>query len=137
MGPVWWVLPRSPDAFQPPDKPANLILQNAVERTFLPPGAFDPAAAPAAAEAAARGRGLYADVPRGTYLVRGENVLLLGEIDLDRDDEPPPGHDPIDANVMAGLTKAKKAADKAAEKARVKKLAALGFEGENMGEILL
>ncbi|ERS95066.1 U6 snRNA-associated Sm-like protein LSm1 [Sporothrix schenckii 1099-18] len=116
------------------DQFANLILQNAVERTFLPPGAFEASAAP---ESAAQGRGLYADIPRGTYLVRGENVLLLGEIDLDRDDEPPPGHDKIDAEVMAELAKKKKAADKVVEKARVKKLSGLGFEGENMGEILL
>ncbi|EFW98598.1 small nuclear ribonucleoprotein [Grosmannia clavigera kw1407] len=116
------------------DQFANLILQNAIERTFLAPGTFEAAAAP---ESAAQGHGLYADIPRGTYLVRGENVLLLGEIDLDRDDEAPPGHDKIDSDVMAELHKKKKAVDKAAEKSRVKKLSVLGFEGENMGEILL
>lgn len=109
-------------------------MQNAVERTFLPPGVFEASVAP---ESAANGRGLYADIPRGTYLVRGENVLLLGEIDLDRDDEAPPGHDKIEESVMVELAKKKKAADKVAEKARVKKLSGLGFEGENMGEILL
>lgn len=69
--------------------------------------------------------------------MRGENVLLLGEIDLDRDDEPPPGHDKIDADLMTELVKKKKASDKIAEKARVKKLSGLGFEGENLGEILI
>ncbi|CAK7265007.1 hypothetical protein SEPCBS119000_001291 [Sporothrix epigloea] len=116
------------------DQFANLILQNAVERTFMPPGAFEASVAPASAVG---GRGLYSDVPRGTYLVRGENVLLLGEIDLDRDDEPPPGHDKIDPDVMAELAKKKKASDKIIEKARVKKLSGLGFEGENLGEIML
>ncbi|OAA67164.1 small nuclear ribonucleoprotein [Niveomyces insectorum RCEF 264] len=116
------------------DQFANLILQSTIERTFLPPGGFDAAAAP---ESAAQGHGLYADVPRGTYLVRGENVLLLGEIDLDRDDEPPAGHDKIGADLMDELVKKKKAADKVAERARVKKLAKLGFEGENLGEVLL
>ena len=42
---------------------ANLVLQDTVERIFVP--------APAA---------LYADVQRGVFLVRGENVLMLGEI---------------------------------------------------------
>ncbi|KAF8252298.1 hypothetical protein K440DRAFT_633573, partial [Wilcoxina mikolae CBS 423.85] len=32
---------------------------------------------------------MYCDIPRGVYIVRGENVLLLGEIDLDREDDVP------------------------------------------------
>lgn len=39
---------------------ANLVLQDAIERIFV--------------------QDVYADVPRGVFLVRGENVLLLGEI---------------------------------------------------------
>ena len=39
---------------------ANLVLQDTVERIFV--------------------KDLYADVHRGIFLVRGENVLLLGEI---------------------------------------------------------
>ena len=39
---------------------ANLVLQDTVERIFV--------------------QNFYADVIRGIYLVRGENVLLLGEI---------------------------------------------------------
>jgi hypothetical protein len=39
---------------------ANLVLQDTIERIYA-------------------GR-LYADVPRGIFLVRGENVLLLGEV---------------------------------------------------------
>ena len=31
----------------------------------------------------------YGDVPKGLYIVRGENVVLMGEIDLDREDEIP------------------------------------------------
>lgn len=38
----------------------NLVLQDTIERLFA-------------------GK-LYADIPRGLFLVRGENVLLLGEI---------------------------------------------------------
>ena len=39
---------------------ANLVLQDTVERLYA--------------------GNLYADIPRGIFLVRGENVLLLGEI---------------------------------------------------------
>lgn len=71
------------------------------------------------------------------FLVRGENVLLLGEIDLDRDDDPPPGYDKADAEVVESLAKQKKVEDKTKEKSRLRKLSTLGFEGENMGEIML
>lgn len=40
--------------------PANIVLENAVERIYV--------------------KEVYADIPRGVFLVRGENVLLLGEI---------------------------------------------------------
>lgn len=40
--------------------PANLVLQDTIERIFV--------------------QKIYADIPRGIFLVRGENVLLLGEI---------------------------------------------------------
>lgn len=39
---------------------ANLVLQDTIERIYA--------------------GSLYADVPRGIFLVRGENVLLLGEV---------------------------------------------------------
>lgn len=39
---------------------ANLVLQDTIERIFV--------------------QDIYADIPRGIFLVRGENVLLLGEI---------------------------------------------------------
>ena len=39
---------------------ANLVLQDTIERIFV--------------------KGVYADISRGIFLVRGENVLLLGEI---------------------------------------------------------
>ena len=41
---------------------ANLVLQDTVERIFV--------------------REVYADISRGIFIVRGENVLLLGEIVL-------------------------------------------------------
>lgn len=71
------------------------------------------------------------------FLVRGENVMLLGEIDLDRDDDPPPGYDQADPELVEKLAKEKKAEDKPKEKKRLDNLSALGFEGEAMGDILL
>ncbi|KAM5345785.1 hypothetical protein ACJ41O_011646 [Fusarium nematophilum] len=109
------------------DQFANLVLQSTIERIFAP-----------SPESAGDGRptGLYADISHGIFLVRGENVLLLGEIDLDKDDDPPPGFEPADVEVVRKLAEEKKAADKAKEKARLKKLAKQGFEGENLGEIV-
>lgn len=42
----------------------NLVLQDTIERLFA--------------------KNLYADIPRGLFLIRGENVVLLGEIVRDR-----------------------------------------------------
>ncbi|KAK7417776.1 hypothetical protein QQZ08_011521 [Neonectria magnoliae] len=110
------------------DQFANLVLQSTTERIF----AIDPAS-----EDTDRPTGVFADVSHGIFLVRGENVLLLGEIDLDKDDDPPPGFVPAELELVKRLAEEKKAAEKVREKSRLKKLAKLGFEGENLGEILL
>lgn len=102
------------------------MLQSTKERIFVPPGSGpDPS------------RGLYADIDRGMFLVRGENVLLLGEIDLDKDDDSPPGYDLAEVELVQSLAKQRRAEEKAKEKAKVKKLSTIGFEGENLGEVLL
>lgn len=103
---------------------ANLVLQSTIERIFVPP--TDPSS-----------RGLYADIPRGIFLVRGENVLLLGEIDLDKDDDPPAGYEAADAETVQKLAKERKDAEKARGKARIGRLNAIGFEGEHIGDVLL
>ncbi|KAL2017792.1 hypothetical protein VTK56DRAFT_1655 [Thermocarpiscus australiensis] len=108
------------------DQFANLVLQSTKERIFVPPGT-----------APNQPRGLYADIDRGVFLVRGENVLLLGEIDLDKDDDPPPGYDLANAELVQALSKQRKQQDKVREKKKVKMLATEGFEGDNLGEILL
>ncbi|PQE25589.1 lsm domain-containing protein [Rutstroemia sp. NJR-2017a BBW] len=106
------------------------ILQSTIERIFVaPPTTQTP-------DAVAQ-PGLYADIPRGVFLVRGENVLLLGEIDLDKDDDPPPGYEKAEVELVHKLAKEKKARDAKKDKNRLKKLAELGFEGENSGEMLL
>lgn len=103
-----------------------------MERIFVTPDSV-PATHPSKAE----GHGIYADIPRGMFLVRGENVMLLGEIDLDKDDDPPPGYDKADPELVEKLAKEKKAEEKQKEKKRLKKFSALGFEGEVIGDILL
>ncbi|KAK3902954.1 hypothetical protein C8A05DRAFT_15048 [Staphylotrichum tortipilum] len=108
------------------DQFANLVLQSTRERIFVPPGT-----------APNQTRGLYADVDRGLFLVRGENVLLLGEIDLDKDDDTPPGYDLAEVEVVQALAKQRKQQDKSKEKKKVRVLAREGFEGENLGEVLL
>lgn len=105
------------------------MLQSTTERIF--------ATNPDSAISDAAPRGLYADISHGIFLVRGENVLLLGEIDLDRDDDPPPGYEPAELELVKRLADEKKAAEKARDKSRLKKLAKMGFEGESQGEIVL
>lgn len=61
----------------------------------------------------------------------------MGEIDLDKDDDPPVGYEKAEFSLVERLANEQKAAVKAKETKRLKKLATLGFEGENMGEILL
>ncbi|XP_064631295.1 U6 snRNA-associated Sm-like protein LSm1 [Lineus longissimus] len=56
---IGWL--RSVDQF------ANLVLQGTIERIHV-------------------GK-KYGDIPRGIFVVRGENVVLLGEIDLDKEKE--------------------------------------------------
>lgn len=98
------------------DQFANLVLQETIERIFV--------------------EDVYADIVRGIYLVRGENVLLLGEIDLDKDDYVPEPFRKVSAEEAHAL-KIKQTQDrKQPDKIRAKKLQELGFEAEHSGEIL-
>jgi len=103
---------------------ANLVLQSTIERIFIPSSSPDKP-------------GLFADQKRGTFLVRGENVLLLGEIDLDKDDDIPAGYEVGDLKLVIKLDEERKRSVAIKDKSRLKKLAELGFEGENSGETLL
>jgi U6 snRNA-associated Sm-like protein LSm1 len=92
------------------------------------PPTDDPTSAP---------RNLYCDIPRGTYLVRGENVLLLGEVDLDRDDDPPPGYEEGEVEEVFRIQKSLEVQRKKTDKVKGKKLAdLLGGEMEGSGEVL-
>ena len=80
---------------------------------------------------------LYADIERGLFLVRGENVLLLGEIDLDKDDYVPEPFELAPVEKVFALKKSEDMGRKQADKKKHKRLAAFGFEGEHAGEAIL
>lgn len=82
-------------------------------------------------------KNLYADVDRGLFLVRGENVLLLGEIDLDKDDYVPKPYELAPVEEVFRLKKEEDAVRKSKDKKRFRKLAEEGFEGEQAGEAIL
>ncbi|KAK2591129.1 hypothetical protein QQS21_011192 [Conoideocrella luteorostrata] len=107
------------------DQFANLVLQSTTERIFASKPGSD----------SNNPEGYYADIEHGIFLVRGENVLLLGEIDLDKDDNPPPGFEPAELELVKKLVEAKKTLEKVKEKKRLGKLATMGFEGENLGDV--
>lgn len=98
------------------DQFANLVLQDTIERVYA-------------------GK-LYADVPRGIFLVRGENVLLLGEVDLDREDNIPTTITKAPFEEVFELKKQEDNQRKSGDKKRHTELSALGFEPEHSGEIL-
>jgi U6 snRNA-associated Sm-like protein LSm1 len=111
----------------------NLVLQDTIERFFV--------------------KNLYADIERGLFLVRGENVLLLGEIvggsakqttvgyschtqDLDKDDYVPPPYEAAPVEKVFAMKKEEDKENKKINNSRQKKLAQLGFEGEHAGEVI-
>ncbi|KAJ5484088.1 U6 snRNA-associated Sm-like protein LSm1 [Penicillium diatomitis] len=98
------------------DQFANLVLQDTIERIYA--------------------GNLYADVPRGIFLVRGENVLLLGEVDLDREDDIPSSVTKAPFEEVFELKKKEDSQRKTTDKKRHGELQALGFEPEHSGEIL-
>lgn len=66
--------------------------------------------------------------------MRGENVLLLGEIDLDKDDDIPPGYELAHVDVVQRLAKERKIYEAERDKIRIEKLHKIGFEAENPAE---
>ncbi|KAK9815116.1 hypothetical protein WJX73_008004 [Symbiochloris irregularis] len=72
------------------DQFANLVLEAAVERVVV--------------------GHQFADTPLGLYVVRGENVVLLGEIDEHRD--PPPNMEKVTEAEIRQAQRAEKEAEK-------------------------
>ncbi|KAK4956984.1 hypothetical protein LTR66_013294 [Elasticomyces elasticus] len=95
----------------------NIVLQDTIERIFV--------------------KDLYADIDRGIFLIRGENILLLGEIDLDKDDYIPPPFKKAPVEEVFLLKKRELEETKRTDKVKQRKLAALGFEAEQSGEAIL
>ena len=62
---------------------------------------------------------------------------MLGEIDLDKDDDEPPGYEMAEVELVQKLAKERRLADARKEKNRLRRLGEFGFEGENAGEVLL
>jgi U6 snRNA-associated Sm-like protein LSm1 len=80
---------------------------------------------------------LFCDIPRGTYLVRGENVLLIGEVDLDADDDPPPGYEEGKVEEVFAIQKGLESERRRGEKRRARRVGELwGGEVEGVGEVL-
>lgn len=103
------------------------MLQSTIERIFVPPSSDASAPAP----------GLFADVAHGYFLVRGENVVLLGEIDLDKEDEDPAGYVRANVEHVRVLVKARKERERVREGRRRGLLEELGFDVEAFGEALI
>ncbi|KIW01265.1 uncharacterized protein PV09_07304 [Verruconis gallopava] len=78
-------------------------------------------------------RKLWGEIARGLYLIRGENVAYLGEIDLDLEDDPPEGWEKVAAEEIHRLDKSMRERQKRELKARNKRLKEKGLERE-MGE---
>ncbi|RMY64666.1 hypothetical protein D0863_09654 [Hortaea werneckii] len=103
------------------DQFGNLVLQDTIERLFVN----------------SKGQALWADIERGLFLVRGENVSLLGEIDLDKDDYIPEPYKQAPVEQVFALKKTEEVEKRRLDKRRNKKLAEHGFEGEHSGEAIL
>ena len=104
------------------DQFANLVLTDTKERYYV---------------TTASSRHLYCDIPRGTYLVRGENVLLIGEVDLDKDDEAPQGYEEGKVEEVFALQREAEQVRKKQDKVKGRKVGELwGGEMEGSGEVL-
>lgn len=87
---------------------ANLVLQDSVERIFVGES--------------------FGDIPRGVFVVRGENVALLGEVDLDKEDEISLQEIPVERALM--IRETEKKGMTAIEKQRKEVLHRIGFSNE-------
>ncbi|KAF2498098.1 hypothetical protein BU16DRAFT_525658 [Lophium mytilinum] len=74
---------------------------------------------------------LFADVPRGMFIIRGENIAMIGEIDLDKDDDIPAGWTRAEVEVVFPLHKAESEARKEEQERKEANLARLGFVPEH------
>lgn len=73
---------------------------------------------------------LWGEITRGLYLIRGENVAYLGEIDLDLEDDIPEGWEKVEAEEIHRLDKSMRDTQKGEIKARNRRLKEKGLERE-------
>jgi len=88
------------------DQFANLVLHRTIERIHV-------------------GRE-YGDIPRGVFIVRGENVALLGEIDQEREEGLPLKQVDVEDILEAQRVEQEERQEK--EKIRLKRLKELGLQ---------
>ncbi len=121
------------------DQFANLVLTDTRERYFVtvPANSQSQQRPTQSSPSSQTPRNLYCDIPRGTYLVRGENVLILGEVDLDKDDDPPPGYEEGDVEEVFRIHHAMDLERRRKDKSKQRKVGQLwGGELEGSGEVL-
>ncbi|GAA6044225.1 hypothetical protein JCM8097_005275 [Rhodosporidiobolus ruineniae] len=94
------------------DQYANLVLTQTIERLYHPPTKA------------------YAQTDRGVFLVRGENVVLLGEVDLDLEDAPLAALTLVPWNSLSALLASEQKARLTDKKKREKVL----YERQGFGE---
>ena len=115
------------------DQFANLVLTETKERYFV----TVPSSTSTPPTSISTERKLYCDIPRGTYLVRGENVLLIGEVDLDRDDDAPEDYEEGKVEEVFAIQRGQEMERKKRDKVRSRKVGELwGGEMEGSGEVL-
>lgn len=121
------------------DQFGNIFLSDSIERVFTIAIPTSPhAAAENEPPADPATRYLYADIDKGAFLVRGENIVLMGEIDLDRDDEvPAPWVKAEPAAVFEARREQKEGLRRKWDAGRKKLKGIEGFEGDNMDDVLL
>lgn len=87
------------------DQFANLVLHRTIERIHV-------------------GK-KYGDIPRGIFVVRGENVVLLGEIDLENENKIP--HEQVSIDEILEMQREEQLAKQAAEDKKKKALVERGL----------
>ncbi|CAO3629871.1 unnamed protein product [Cunninghamella echinulata] len=93
---------------------ANLVLQDTIERIYV--------------------GNCYGDIPRGIFLIRGENVVLLGEIDQDKEESLNLRQVPVEEILMAQREEME--VKQKLEKIRTKALHEQGFCVDNVSNDL-
>ncbi|KAI9696895.1 MAG: SM-like, degradation of cytoplasmic mRNAs and positively regulates transcription initiation [Bogoriella megaspora] len=101
------------------DQFGNLVIQDTIERYYAYKSC------------------LWAEEPQGIYIVRGENITLIGEIDLDKDDIMPEPWKQASLEEVCALEKQEKEELKAKDKEKKGAMAQLGFEPEHSGDAIL